>query len=398
MTNNTPKRILFLHATWHKSSEYNVHKLLAENVDPDEVDSYFIWQTHTQDASKNVPANLRRPNRNFFYDFGRDMSLRPKPSKLKRAIMMFYRFPFAMFFLIRKMRTIKPHIIYTSQQTYEVFLATIISTLFHIPHFIHISYPVGEWLGKRTLKTILHTPNLIACSEFVRQTAIDEGVPPGNIDTLLHGANVEMYAIPHNSQWLREEFDLPANTSVIVTAARLDPGKGYTVLLKAFARVNEQNPHTHLIACGEGTTGTGYDNYIKDLASELGLDKVVTFANFRSDLPQIFAGADIFCMPTKEDALPLVFLGAMAAKLPVVGVRSGGVPEMVLHEETGLLAEPDNVDELTTHLNTLIDNKDLAIKLGENGQKRAFNEFDPVKASCKWTGILHKQLTRSNRS
>lgn len=392
MTNTQPVRILFLHATWHKSSEYNVHKLLAENVDPNAVDSYFIWQTHTQEPNKNESANLSQPNRNFFYDFGRDMSLKPKPSKLKRALMMLLRFPFALYFLIGKILSIRPHIIYTSQQSYEVFLARIISSIFRTPHFIHISYPVGEWLGKRTLKTIKRAPNLIACSDYVRQTALDEGVPPANIDTLLHGANVEMYALPHNPQWLREEFNLPMQTSVIITAARLDPGKGYTVLLKAFARVNEQKPNTHLIACGECTTGGGYDNYIKHLASELNLDNVVTFANFRNDLPQIFAGADIFCMPTKEDALPLVFLGAMAAKLPVVGVRSGGVPEMVLHEESGLLSEPDNVEELTNNLLTLLDNEDLARKLGENGQERAFNEFDPVKASCKWNILLRKRL------
>ncbi|MFO7684140.1 MAG: hypothetical protein R6X34_29260, partial [Chloroflexota bacterium] len=146
-------RILFLHATRQHTSEYNVHQLLAENADPNLVDCFFIWQTHKQDATKNKAARLSRENRNFYYDFGRDMSLKPKPAKWQRLFLMLYRFPFAFFFLSWKVWKIQPDIIYTSQQRYEVFLAKILSFFFRIPHFIHISYAVGDWLGKATVKT-----------------------------------------------------------------------------------------------------------------------------------------------------------------------------------------------------------------------------------------------------
>lgn len=392
MTSNKPIRVLFLHTTWHHTSEYNVHRLLAENVDPDLVDCFFIWQTHTQNHSKNESANLAQSNRNFYYDFGRDMSLKPKPAKWKRALMMLFRFPFALLFLIGKIRKIQPSIIYTSQQWYEVFFAKLLSFLFHVPHFIHISYPVGDWLGESTLKTILRTPNLIACSEFVRQTALDMGVAPEQIDTLLHGADVKIYTVARNPEWLRKEFDLPENAAVIVTAARLDPGKGYTSLLRAVAKVIEKNPTVHLIACGAGTTGTGYDEHIKQLATQLNLDGKVVFSNYRDDLPKIFAGSDIFCLPTKEDALPLVFLGAMASRLPVVGVYSGGVPEMVSHEESGLLSEPEDVDTLAENLMLLLENKDLAKKYGERGREDALNKFNPLVISSEWANLLYRRL------
>jgi glycosyltransferase involved in cell wall biosynthesis len=394
MPSNEVVRVLFLHATWHHTSEYNVHRLLAEKADPHLVDCFFIWQTHTRDATKNRPASLSRENRNLYFDFGRDMSLKPKPAKWRRLFMMLYRFPFAFFFLSGKVWKIQPDIIYTSQQTYEVFLAKILSFFFRIPHFIHISYAVGDWLGKATVETIIRTPNLIACSEFVRQTALDEGVAPEQIETLLHGANVEEYAIERDPKWLRDEFSLPANAQIIITAARLDPDKGYMNLLHAFAKVYEVNPDVRLIACGEGTTGKGYEQRIKQLASDLNLDSVVVFTNFRDDLPQLFAGSDIFCLPTKQDALPLVFLGAMAAGLPVVGVWSGGVPEMVSHGETGLLSEPNNPDELADNLITLLNDKDLARKYGEKGRERAFRDFDPVKVSNDWTNLLFRRLSK----
>lgn len=393
MTSNKPMCVLFLHATWEHTSEYNVHQLLAENVDPNLVDCFFIWQTYTKRTSEKKFADLPRDNRNFYYDFGRDMSLDPKPTKLKRALMMLFRLPLALLFLIGKFREIKPDVIYTSQQSYEVFLAKILSFVFHVPHFIHISYPVGEWLGKGTLQIIMRTPNLIACSDFVRETALENGVAPEQIETLLHGANVDKYAIERNPEWVRKEFGLPEDALVIVTAARLDPGKGYPSLLRAVAKVKEEKPNIYLIACGQGTTGTGFDDDIKQLTTQLNLDNNVVFSNYRDDLPQIFAGSDIFCLPTKEDALPLVFLGAMASALPVVGVNSGGVPEMVSHEQSGLLSEPDDVDALAKNLILLLEHEELAKKYGEQGREKAFNDFDPSKISSEWANLLYRRLS-----
>ena len=395
MSKQRPIRVLFLHASWEKTSEYNVHKLLAENVDPALVKCYFIWQEDTKDPSKSNRADLAYEGSNIYFDFGRDMGLTPKPAKWKRALMELSHFPFAYSFLVKKIREIQPDIIYTSQQAFEVYIAKHLATMFHLPHFIHISYPVGSWLGKRSLDTILHTPNLIACSKFVEKSALEAGVRPDQIETLLHGANVEKYNIPKNREWLRREFDLPEDTAVIVTAARLDPFKGYTVLLNAMRQVVATIPQARLIACGEGTTGTGYDEHIKQLASNWELDDVAIFCNFRDDLPQIFAGADLFCLPTKMDALPLVFLGAMAAGLPVVGVRSGGVPEMVADGRSGLISEPDEPNALAENIITLLQDQKLAQQYGEVGREIAFHDFDPQKVAQDWASLLHRRLNKS---
>lgn len=392
MAKRRPLRVLFLHSTKHHASEYNVHTLLAENVDPDLVDSYFIWQTHTQDSSKNIVPKLARENRVFPWDFGRDMTLSPKPPKWKRALMVFGRFPASFFFVLRKIREIKPDFIYSAQQSHEAVTGAILSFLFRVPHLIHISYPVGEWLGWFSYRTLFHTKHLIACSKFIYDTAVSAGIRPERVETLLHGANIEHYNVPGDRDWLRETFGFPPDAPVLVTAARLDPDKGYFNLLNAFAIVREKMPEVRLLACGEGTTGKGYSKLIKDKASELGLSDSVVFAGFRSDLPQIFASSDIFCMPTKKDALPLVFLGAMAAGLPVTAVRSGGVPEMVLDNVTGLLSEPDEPEALAQNVLTLLEDKALAKKFGESGREWALTNFNPKKIAQEWAELLERRL------
>ncbi|MCZ7668227.1 MAG: glycosyltransferase family 4 protein [Chloroflexi bacterium] len=82
----------------------------------------------------------------------------------------------------------------------------------------------------------------------------------------------------------------------------------------------------------------------------------------------------------------------MAAGLPVVGVRSGGVPEMVTHGDNGLLSEPDDPEELAENILLLLKNESLAKDYGEKGRERAFHEFDPVKVSGEWADILWRRL------
>src|SRR4051794_36901233 len=138
-------RLLFIHANFDTKPEYSVHQTLAEHADPKYVESYFVWQSSA--SNKQVMLNTHNPARYRFFDFGRDMSLTPKPSRSHRAAMMLGRLPKGLRFLIQELQRIQPDFIYTSQQQYDVWLAKILCAAFHIPHIIHIHYPIGPDLG-----------------------------------------------------------------------------------------------------------------------------------------------------------------------------------------------------------------------------------------------------------
>jgi glycosyltransferase involved in cell wall biosynthesis len=257
---------------------------------------------------------------------------------------------------------------------------------------IHISYPVGPWLGNWTLRSIRRTHNLIACSEYVRQSALDHGVQRHQIETLLHGADLHEYFLPKDRKWLHDWLGWPEDCPIIVTVSRIDPYKGHPDLVRAFAIAHQQMPQLRLVICGTGTTGTGYEQMIRQLVVELGISSSTAFLGFQQDLPHILAGADIFCLPTQFDALPLVFLEAMSAGLPVVAARSGGVTELVVEGETGLLVDPGDVDGLAAHLLTLACNPELAKNMGEAGMMRARRNFEPKRIASQWTDILCRRL------
>ncbi len=218
-------------------------------------------------------------------------------------------FPRSIRLIRRRVEEFQPDIFYTSQQYYDVFLGRLFSNLYHIPHIIHISFPVGPWLGYWTLRTIRRTQNLIACSDYVRQSAIIQGVQPNQIETLLHSADLHEFNLPKDRKWLHDWLGWPEDCPIVLCVARIDPYKGHSDLVRAFAIAQKQMPLLRLVICGTGTTGNGYEEKIRQLVVELGISSYTAFLGFQIDLSRILAGADIFCLPTQLDALPLVFLG-----------------------------------------------------------------------------------------
>jgi glycosyltransferase involved in cell wall biosynthesis len=379
-------RVLFLHAAKESTGapEYSVHRLYAENVDPVLVDCAFVWQ----DSALRRPAILRPAGRNFFCDFGRDLSLLPRPSRAVRASMMLLRLPGALAFVSATLRAFQPALIYTSQQQHDVRLGWLISRRFHIPHVIHAHYPLGPVLGRDVLLVMRAGATLIAVSDFVRQGAIRQGVPPERVRTLWNPAPTVHIPRAANPQAIRAEFGWPPEAPLVVAAGRLDPSKGHRTLFDAFTQVHAELPAARLLVCGASTTRDHYERVLWQRVCDLGLQESVAFSGHRNDLHHILASADLFCLPTENEAFGLVFLEAMAAALPVVACRSGAVPEIVLHGETGLLSEENDAGAVAANLLALLRNRDMARRLGEAGRARCEAVFAADLLARRWAELL----------
>jgi glycosyltransferase involved in cell wall biosynthesis len=380
-------RVLFLHTHCEDCVVYAIHRTLAQHADPRVIASHFIWQPYTREPERNQTVFPEWPDRTRFIDFGRDLSLRPKPSRQLRAVMMFGRYPGALRQVAQTVRQLKPDLLYTSNHGQDMRIADMMSRRFGVPHLVHINYPVFTF-SRSALALLLKADHLIGCSDFITAGALAAGVPAHRIITLFNPAELGRYGVPAERSWLRAEFGFPADATVIVMAGRLDPGKGHLPAIDAFARLHQQAPHCRLLVCGINTTGTAYDQTIKQRARELKVDHLIHFAGYREDLPRIFAGSDIFCLPTLHEAFGLVFTEAMAAGLPVVACRSGGVPEIVVDNETGLLSEPDDVEGLARSLLRLVLNPDQAKQMGTAGRARALTTFEPATIARQWTEAL----------
>jgi glycosyltransferase involved in cell wall biosynthesis len=126
--------------------------------------------------------------------------------------------------------------------------------------------------------------------------------------------------------------------------------------------------------------GPPADLTIKDLEAEISANNLndivqVTGPKYGEGKFREFQEADIFVFPTYYEVFGLVILEAMQFSLPVVATYEGGIPDIVVENETGFLVEPKNPDMLADKLAVLLDDKELRIRMGENGYKRFINKY-----------------------
>jgi phosphatidylinositol alpha-1,6-mannosyltransferase len=181
---------------------------------------------------------------------------------------------------------------------------------------------------------------------------------------------------PLDASSLRNALAL-TDTSVVLTVSRLVPRKGIDTVLRALPEVLDAVPSlTYLVV------GTGPDRErLERLATNLGIRPHVHFTGHVpfDDLPRYYNAADVFAMPSREaspdvEGFGLVFLEAGACGIPVIGARTGGIPDAIQDGETGLLVPPSSPEALANALTRLLSSPDLAHRLGEQGRRHVVQE------------------------
>jgi phosphatidylinositol alpha-1,6-mannosyltransferase len=178
---------------------------------------------------------------------------------------------------------------------------------------------------------------------------------------------------------LRERHGL-AGKKCILTVGRLVERKGHDTVLRAMPQILESVPEAHYLIVGQGV----HEPTLRALVQELQLTSHVTFAGYAAEeeLSTYYALGDVFVMISREipekgdiEGFGMVYLEANLLGKPVVAGRSGGVPEAVLHEQTGLLVMPTDVQEVSEAITRLLNAPELAERLGNFGRRRTIMDF-----------------------
>lgn len=226
----------------------------------------------------------------------------------------------------------------------------------------HLARPIGSLL---TYKWIPH--RLITVSEFVRKQITDRGIDPDHVDIAPPAVNMPD---PLPPQKLRHELGLQADDRIVGSIAVLRRPKGMDALIEAMSPLLKADARTHLVIVGDG----GVMDELQAQVQQAGLTQQVHFLGNRNDVPELVGDFDVFALATHTESAGAVFAEAAAARVPVVGTRVGGVPEMMIEGESGLLVPLGDVPALTQAIASLLDNPELRQKMGEAGYQYCIAE------------------------
>jgi glycosyltransferase involved in cell wall biosynthesis len=176
------------------------------------------------------------------------------------------------------------------------------------------------------------------------------------------------------------------SSAEILSVGALHRRKGNVVLLDAFARVLAAVPEARLTIAGDGEERL----FLERRAEELGVAHAVRFlgAVEHDRLPQLYAGADVFCLPSFAEGLPVVLMEAMSTGVPVVATSIMGVPELVRDGESGLLVPPARADALAEALIRLLRDPELRRRLAAEGRRRVAGDYDRTATSTELREVL----------
>jgi glycosyltransferase involved in cell wall biosynthesis len=167
----------------------------------------------------------------------------------------------------------------------------------------------------------------------------------------------------------REELGISPDSLVIGYVGWLIPIKGATHLVSAMARVAEKYPKSLLILVGKGDDKGEEEIKLKKQVERAGLADKIRFLGWRSDVDEIMGCFDIFVLPSLNEGMGRVLVEAMAAGLPIVASRVGGIPDLVKDGQNGLLAPPADAIALGNGIAALLEDKKIRKRMGQVGKK-----------------------------
>ena len=220
---------------------------------------------------------------------------------------------------------------------------------------------------------------VIVPSRYFRGLVAGWGVPEKKSRVIYNAVDLAAYQDLPSREEIRARLGLAGR--VVLTAARLTPWKGVNRLIAALPAWREAVPGTNLVIVGDGPERANLER----LAHEVGVAEAVTFVGQvpHEWMPLYLRAADVFVLYSGYEGLPHVVLEAMAAGVPVVASRKGGIPEVIEDGVTGLLVEWGDETVLADTVERVLCDAALARRLGEAGRARVERDFG-------WGGLVER--------
>ena len=343
--------------------------LLNERLDPARYDARLVAGVEAADEGGYLELHGRQPDRFVrLPDLGPAIDAR-RDLRAGRA-------------LLRMVREFRPHVVHTHTAKAGA-LGRIAAVLGRVPVVVHTYHghvlegyfsPVKTkiFLGvERTLARVTH--QLVAVSDQVRRDLLALGIGrPDRFSVVPLGFDLAPFATADRVRGrLRQELGVAAGVPLVGIVARLVPIKAHEVFVAAAARVAARWPDARFVVVGDGECREAIAARIADAD----LEARTHLLGWRGDLPEIYADLDVVALSSRNEGSPVALIEAMASGRAVAATRAGGVPDVVVHGETGCLVAVDDDQALAAAIDGLLADPERRARLGAAGRARVLTTY-----------------------
>ena len=231
--------------------------------------------------------------------------------------------------------------------------AVISASLFSNKTPIVVSRRVDFPISKTSIKKYNHAniKRILCVSDAIKKITEPDIENKSVLKTIHSGIDLSKFSLSgKRSKKLRNEFNISDNIPLIGNVAAIAPHKDYYTFINTAEELLKRNIKAKFFIIGTGPM----EEEIKFFCTQKKINDHIIFTGFRTDIHEILPELDIFLITSETEGLGTSIIDAFACKVPVVATRAGGIPEIVKHEKSGLLAEVKDTKELANHVERIL--------------------------------------------
>ncbi len=236
--------------------------------------------------------------------------------------------------------------------------------------------------------------HLMVVSRHTYFQALAIGVSSTQLHVIPNGVDTQQFH-PHGPHdVLQTELGLASGTPLVGFVGRLAPEKGPERFVRAAWLIGQACPEVHFVMIGTGALL----ERVTELRAALGMERRIHLCGARDDLHRLYPSLALLMLTSHTEAMPLALLEAMACGVPVAATAVGGVPEVVQHELTGLLAEESDLDALACYAQRMLGDRQRREAMGRKARERAVDAFSITHSTAALHDLFARLSARADRA
>jgi glycosyltransferase involved in cell wall biosynthesis len=252
--------------------------------------------------------------------------------------------------------------------------------IFSEEHSEHYQYNSLKFLPYIWADKILSlvTERIICCCGSLREDIIKlERIRPDKFITILSAVDLDGLKVQIPKQEVLSALGVAKGDFIIGNIGSMSPRKGHEFLIHAFSLVKKKIPNTKLILVGNENQSV--KERLLNLAKKLDIYSSIRFLGRQENCADYYGVMDVFVLSSLCEGIPLVILEAIKMGVPVVSTNVGGISEIIVNNETGILVPPRNAEKLSESIIELLNDGEKRSKLADNAKKECLIRVKPKR-------------------